>query len=454
MEHGDGARLAPTLGVAGVVFLTFSALSPAVSVYIFGSGVFHLGGTGAVTALLVGGAAVAIVGLLYGELASAFPDAGGVFPAFAKILGMPVAFPYIAMMLFLAPAQLAFVMLGVAENAVALWPALPLIPTAFAGLVAAAAIAVLNVRTGALITGLFLAIELVALLVITGVAALHPARALVPTMLHPITLAGGALVPLPLPLLGLAVATGVYTCGGANWATYFAQEMVGAETRIGRLIAWISPLAALSIAGPLVLALLSAPDLRALLASGASIATFLDQTTSPAVATFINCSVLLALFNALVANLMGLSRFLYATGRDGILPGGVGRFIAQLHPRLRSPLNATLVLAAAGAALIALGERVLLVVISTELILEFLLMGFAVLIGRRRTLTGRHYRTPLHPLVPLLAIAVAGALIAANWFDADVGRPSLFVLAGLIAASIGYERLVLNRAAAPSATAK
>src|SRR5256885_13815089 len=43
------------LGPLEVVFLVFSALSPAMSVFIYGDGVLRMAGTGAVAAVLIGG---------------------------------------------------------------------------------------------------------------------------------------------------------------------------------------------------------------------------------------------------------------------------------------------------------------------------------------------------------------------------------------------------------------
>lgn len=437
-DSGDTVHLSPSLGPLGIAFLCFSALSPVVSVYIFGAGVIHGGGTGAIAALLIGGTIAAVLGLLYGEIGSAFPNAGGVYPAFVVVLGPFAAFPYIAMMLMIAPATLAFSLLGFADNVRALDPALPILPIALACLAAAALIAILSIRVGARITGLFLGIELIALLVITIVAGLHPARAFAPALLHPVTVSGDRLVPLPFPMFALAIVAAVFTCGGANWATYFAQEMVDAERRIGRVISWISPLAALAIAGPLMLALIAAPDIKAMLSSDAPIATFLQQTVSPAVATGINFGVLLAIFNAVVATIMGYGRLIYATGRDNMWPRAIGGVLSRLDARFQSPLNATLALAACAAALLLLSERILLVLVSNELIVEYLLLALVVLIGRRRGLTGAHYRTPLHPLIPLLAIGVAGAMVVADWLDPVDGRPSLYVVSAVLLGSMAY----------------
>jgi fructoselysine transporter len=444
-NDGDAAEqpvhLSGALGPLGIAFLTFSALSPAVSVYIFGAGVIHFAGTGAVIALLIGGLLAALIGLLYAEISSAFPDAGGVFPAFVKILGPTISFPYIVLMIFVLPALIAFGVLGFATNLQAIMPSLPKIPLAIVCLVAAGSVAILNVKTGAHLTGAFLAIEMAALLVITVIALLHPERALVQTIFNPVTPTEGGLTPTPPSQIGLAVIAGLYCCTGANWATYFAQEMVGANKRIGRLISWISPLAALTIAGPMILALLSAPDIKAMLESDVPIAAYLQQTTTPAVATFINVGVLFALFNAIIATLMGCGRLVYATARDGFWPMPVGDVLGTLHPRFHSPVAATTAFCVIAMIMMALSEQRLLLFASNQMIVEFILLGTAVLVGRRRGQTGIDHRVPLHPVLPILAILVAAALAAANWVDLDIGRPSLYVLAAIVIGSLGYRFL-------------
>jgi hypothetical protein len=48
-----------------------------------------------------------MVGLLFGELADAFPDAGGVYPAFMRVLGERMDSPYMVLMLGVEVANIA-----------------------------------------------------------------------------------------------------------------------------------------------------------------------------------------------------------------------------------------------------------------------------------------------------------------------------------------------------------
>src|ERR1700691_2360117 len=71
----------------GVLLLTLSCLSPVYSIYGFGSDVLLHAGTGA-AGLFIGGIGVAVVwAVVYAELASAYPYAGGDYVGVGAILG-------------------------------------------------------------------------------------------------------------------------------------------------------------------------------------------------------------------------------------------------------------------------------------------------------------------------------------------------------------------------------
>ena len=167
-----------TLSRFEVLFLTFSALSPSMSVFIYGDTLLHMAGTGTAAAVLIGGVVAAAMAFLYAELGAAFPRAGGIYPSLVSVLGPFWAFPYITMMMLIAPTLVAFSVLGFADYARILAPGLPAIPTALACLLFSALVAMLRVRIGAIFTAVFLCIEIAALVILSAVALLHPARSL------------------------------------------------------------------------------------------------------------------------------------------------------------------------------------------------------------------------------------------------------------------------------------
>jgi amino acid transporter len=448
MHENDVAPIAlnRVLGPLGVMFLSFSALSPVFSVYIGGDVVLHMAGTGAAIAFLIGGVTAAILALLYAEVGAAFPGAGGVYPSLSGLLGPMMAFPYIVLMLPIALGQIAFAALGLADYVRVLLPWAPYMPLTFAALALATLIAILNIRHGALVTGAFLAVEAASLAVLVGVAVLHPVRSLPALLSHPAFLDHGTMKATPIFILGLATVSGVWACGGASWALYFAEEMRDARRKIGRVIAWTGAVASLTIAAPMILMLLSVQDPATILAAEAPFAAFLKERSGPVVALVVSFGVSAAIFNALVATIMAFSRYLYATGRDGVWPAAVNRIVGTLSARFQTPLIACLILAVASGLMALAGERAILILISGN-VADYLLISLALFVGRRRGLTGKDYRAPLHPLVPIFGLTVTALSIIADWLDPDAGRPSIILLISLFLGALVYYHFRLRQTA-------
>ncbi len=437
--------LSRSLGSVGVMLLAFSALSPVFSVYIAGDAILKLAGTGAALAILLGGLAAATLGLLYAEVGAAFPGAGGIYPSLSALLGRMAAFPYIVLMLPIAFGQVGFTALGLADYARVLVPGVPYLPMAWASIAAAMGVALLNIRFGAVVTGVFLAVETVALIILVVVAASHPVRGLAETLSHPAFLDHGAMRPTPVLTMALAVVAGVWTCGGAGWGMYFAEEMHEARRKIGRVIVWTGFLASLTIAGPMILMVLSARDLPSILGSEAPMATFLRQSASPTVAALVSAGVAAAIFNSMIATIMAYGRYLYATGRDGIWPTPISRLLASLHPTLKSPIAGTVVLVIGGALITLIGEKAILILVSGN-VADYLLISIAIFRGRRSGRTGTSWRAPLHPVVPIFGLTVTALSIVADWLDSDAGRPSILLLTALFLGALAYYHFRLRQA--------
>jgi amino acid transporter len=438
----------------GVMLLTFSALSPVSGVYLGGDAILHLAGSGAAIAFILGGVISALLALIHAELGAAYPRAGGIYPGIGAVLGPTMAFPYMVLAIPGAFAFVAFTAVGLGDYVRVLAPDVPLEAVAMGSIAVGAVIAALNVQLGAAVTGAFLAIEVVALALLAGVAWLHPVRPLQELIVHPVMLEAGVLKPVSFFTLGLATVSGVWATAGANWAMFFGEEMQDAERRIGRVIAWVGFVAALIVAAPVVLVLTSAPNLPRMLAAEAPIAAYLAQTGGTTIASLVSVGVVAALFNNVIAACMVFGRLLYSTGRDRIWPSPVNRLLSHLHPRLCSPLNATLIVGAIAAVATLLGEKYLLIYLSGD-VSAYGLISVALLSGRPRGLLGRHYRSPLFPVLPLFCLVFTGLAVFADWMDPDAGRPSTILLTSVFLIALGYYCLVLRRRPAtwPGATA-
>jgi amino acid transporter len=125
---------------------------------------------------------------------------------------------------------------------------------------------------------------------------------------------------------------------------------------------------------------------------------------------------------------MAFARMVLGMGRDGVLPGGLGRLASRVSGRFRAPWGATLIVAIAAAAAIGLGERWLLILTSGN-VSDFILVAMALLLARWRG-EPTVWAAPAHPALPLLAIIVTLWAIGCFWTDAQTGRPALLAISG------------------------
>lgn len=437
-----------TLSSFGVLLLTLSCLSPVVSIYGVGSDVLQHAGTGAVGLFLLGLAAALVWAAIYAELGSAYPYSGGDYVGVGSILGPWAGAVTLVIWAVTAGPSVAFTIKIVASYAGELAPGLSSQVITFGSLALAIIISLLAVRTGAWITGLFLAVEMVAVMVLIGCGFLHPARGLEVVMSHPMTVAaGGALAPASFAVLALAAISAVYGTVGGNQAIAFGEELGDPHRRMGPVIVAACMIGAVCTAVPVVAVVLGARDLPAVLKSAAPLATFVRQIAGPGVAKALSAGVALATFNAGIASLMANARLFFSMARDGLFPGPLNRLLMGVHAKSGTPRAATVVVGAFSAACCLLSSHTLLIFLSGLLVYGWSLVCLSVLVGRRKGLTGKpgYWKAPLYPLAPVLGLLMAAAFTIADLFDADSGRPSVILLGVFVLAAVLWSQFVLQR---------
>lgn len=430
----------------GVLFLTLSAETPGSSMFVIVPDVLSQAGTGALLAMIAAGVIALCMAQVYAELGSAFPISGGEYCIVGRTLGPLSGFVVLGLNLVNSLLGAAVLSLGVSEYLGALVPGLQPIPTALVVVLGSTLLGVLNIRTNAVVTGAFLAVELIALAVLAWLGLQHPARGLVQLLTHPQILTGGALSPAPVAAIGLAVTAAIFAYDGYGGAIYFAEEMQEAPRRIGRAI-----LLALLITGvaellPLASVLTGAPDLKALFGAQNLLMSFIQSAGGQAVALMVGLAVALAILNAVIAVVLQSARQLYCTGRDETWPEPMNAVLAKVHPRFGSPWAATLATGAVTCALCFIPLRMLIIATGASVAMVYIVLCVASLAGRATGSTGHGvFRMRGFPAAPVLAlIALAGVLWAA-WLDPAEGRPGLIATLGVGAASGLYFLLALRR---------
>ena len=432
--------------MVGALFLTLSAITPASSVFVIVPGVISQAGTGAFYSLIIGALVGVAMAFVYAELASAFPLSGGEYALIGRALGPFSGFLIMGTNAFNTTIQVSALSVGAAPYLAPVMPNADPVLLGIAITILATLMSIFDIRTNAWITGVFLAIEVLALIVLTQLGLGHASRPLSELFLHPVVLHDGVLANSSLASIALGTSVAAFAYNGFGAAVYFAEEMHEAPTLIARTIIWALGLTVLLEFVPVTAVLLGAPDLAQLLGSENPFTEFLRETGGRAVTIAIGLGVAASIVNAVLATILMNARFFYSTGRDGVWPVQVNDILTWIHRRFHSPWIATILGGALSVLFCFLPLDVLLVLNGAGIIFMYVFLCAATISGRRSGRTDHApYRMPWHPWPSLFALAALALVIVANWMDESVGRPSLIVTVAVMMGTGMYYFFVVRR---------
>jgi len=438
-----------SMRVIGALLLTLSAVTPASSVYVIVPGAITQAGTGAFLSMVLAALLSVPIGYVYAELSSAYPIAGGEYCMVGRAVGGAAGFATLGLTIgsnMLSPAVLA---LGASTYIGVIVPGLDPVAVAIAIIGITTLFGILHIRTNAWVTGVFLALELLALAVLTVLGFSDVKRSLWDMVVAPVMVTDQALHPTPLALIGLATSISIFAYNGYGAAVYFAEEMHEAPRLIARTILWALAITVATELLPLTAVLVGAPDLPSLLASQNPFGDFVTTVGGRTLSIIISLSVALAILNAVLATLLQNARFFYSTGRDQAWHPRINDAFLLTHERFNSPWIATLAAGVTSMAMCLLGLQWLLVITGTGIALVYAAVCIAAIAGRGSGATKHaHYRMPLYPLWPVVGLLALGYVFYTSAIDPDVGQPSLIANIAVMALSVGYYIVVLRRKAA------
>jgi amino acid transporter len=438
--------LARSLGVAGVLFLTLSATTPASSVFVIIPGMLQAAGTGAIWAMILASLICVATAFIYAELSSAWPVAGGEYVAVAQTLGPMAGFVMLGVNVFnnvLFPPVAA---LGIASVMATVAPGLPAVPVAVAVMIGSTLVAILNIRVNAVITGLFLLVELAAVAVVMVLGFADHARPALQFLTHPMVATGQGFAPASAASVGVATTIAIFALNGYGMAVYFGEEMHEAPKRIARTILAALALALLFEGVPLLALLLARIDLATLLTVDDPFGLLVRQRGSAGLSALVSVGIVLAIVNAIIACILACARFFYSTGRDRAWIPRIDDWLVAIHPRFDSPWIGTLIVGGMGTLACFLPMSMLLVLNGTGLVAIYGGIALAAMAGRRGGASAHApYRMPLYPLAPAVTLLALAYVVWTSWLDVGEGRPGLIATAAQIAGSVLWYKLVLCR---------
>ena len=432
----------------GVVVLTLSVLSPGVSIFVSGGTILQQAGTGAISAFVLGALICYCQTSMIAELGSAYPTAGYDYAAIGYAVGDWAAGTTYMAGLLTAPLFLNTSAVGIAIYLRPLFPSLHEDLITYITVAVCTGLAMLNIRSSELITGLFLLIEVLALLLVAGLGIMHVQPGIHELLTHPMTSNDGAWVGVGLGAMALAGTNASWALSGASQALFFSEDMKRPQT-IGRIIMLCFALTVLLETAPVIGTILGSQHIRQVLAQDAPFADFMAQYLPDIGIKLVSLSIAIAIFNASLAGFIGIGRNFFAMGRTQLFNPGLNRALTLLIPKTDAPwFSLVLIGVTTGlATLLSMRFKVMMLAGNLTVISVFYIWG--CLSGHRTGRTGRAgrhgYQTPWHPLIPIIGIVIVTGEFVAQWLDKDVGRPSILICLGLYGASFLYYWFVLMR---------
>ncbi len=450
VKSAKPAGLNRVLGALGTLLIVLSAVTPASSVFIIVPGVIALAGSGSFLSFVIAAVIGLFMAYVYAELSSAYPTTGGEYTMVGRTLGRFWGFLTLFMNFITLILIVAVVALGVGTYLGVLIPNLDPKIIGVVTIIVSSIVAILKIKLNAVVTGIFLAIELVALLVLTVLGFAHIERPLSSLFTSPqiIDATTNALVPASSGLILAATAVALFAYNGYGAAAFFGEETHDAKRNIGKVVLWALVITVIAELVPLTAVLLGAPDLSALIAAPQKIEYFLEARGGHTLTVLISLAIALAILNAVIAIILQAARLLFSSGRDRTWPAPVSTALASVHSTHQSPWIATIVVAVLSAGGCFIDLNLLFVVTGTSLVVLYILLCAAVIIGRRNgTTNGGHYRMPFFPIPAVVALLALIYIAYQNFLDEAFGRPSLIATGLMLVAGAVYYAIFLARRA-------
>lgn len=400
-------QLSRAMGVFGNICVTVSGITPTASIFIIAPVAFLNQGSGAFLAFVIAGVIGVGMGMCYGELGSSFPIAGGQYSIVARVLGRPVGFLAFADYLVLTVFVPSSIALGAGQYVALLWGFNNPNLVGLIIMLATMIIAILHIRTNAIVTGIFLAIELLAVATMSVLGLTHVHQSL-SILFQPQTAdTKGVLSPLSLGVLLAGVSTAIFAYNGYDSPINYSEETKGPRSGVAKAVFWSLGITIVAELVPVTAALLGAPSLSALVNSSTPMSYVLTALGGNTLNTLVLIGVLLAIFNGTIAILLTYGRVLYSSGRDKTWPEPISRWLGTTHPRFHSPWVATALLGIVGGLLTYFSNVAALVTFTgVLLVILYGLVALSALVSRftQRNLV-RPYKMPLWPVWPLIGLA-------------------------------------------------
>ncbi|MBD2300860.1 amino acid permease [Nostoc sp. FACHB-87] len=380
------------------------------------------------------GGVVSLVGALcYAELATTYPDVGGVYYYLKRAFGREIAFLFAwARMSVIQTGSITLLAFVFGDYASQIWQLGNFSPSIYAAMAIAflTALNIIGLQQGKWTQNLLTVAKVLGLLLVVLIGLTTTAN-----------------TPTPVESTstgtwGLAMVFVLLSYGGWNEAAYISAEIQNRQRNIVRSLLW--SIGTITVIYLLInLAYLRGLGLTNMANSQAVAADLMRTFWGEPGALFISLLIAVSTLGALNATIFTGARTNYALGQDFAIFGFMGKW----RQRPSTPSYALVLQAAIALALVLLGTftrkgfETMVDYTAPIFWFFFLLSGASLLVLRNREpQIPRPFRVPFYPLIPLLFCSVCGYLLYSSLVYTGVGA-----VVGVVVVAAGIPLLLWNR---------
>jgi amino acid transporter len=382
---------------------------------------------------LAGGVVSVIGALCYAELATTYPDIGGVYFYLKRAFGGAIAFLFAwARLTVIQTGSITLLAFVFGDYASQLWRLGSFSTSVYAAgvITLLTALNLFGLRQGKWTQNLLSLAKVLGLLLVV----MFGLRATGDSVVTPEPTSSGN--------WGLAMVFVLLSYGGWNEAAYIAAEIQNRQRNILRSLLWsISIITAIYLL--INWAYLQGLGLANMAQSQAVAADLMRSVAGEPGALFISFLIAISTLGAINATIFTGARTNYALGKDFALFGFMGRW----QPNPSTPSSALLVQAAMALGLVILGTftrkgfETMVDYTAPVFWFFFLLSGISLIVLRTKdSKITRPFPVPLYPLTPILFCMVCGYLLYSSLVYTNIGA-----MAGVGVVATGIPFLLWNR---------
>lgn len=428
------------LSVFGNVVMALSNVSPVMAAFVYALAAFATVGAATGPAAILQGINVILIGLILGELASMYPISGGLYSIINYILPKPLVFMAVFTFMiqaFIYPPSIA---MGVAQYLQILFPGLPQGALACSGISAAVFFIALIIGLNSIVLSnrvakIFLALQMVVLVVFLYVCFANPQRSLGDVVFHSEMLDGnGGLTPVTFGAVLMGIGILCACIDGYGASVGFSEETKGSCRDVGKAQFISATTTAVLIVVVLLAAMIAAPSILDFLNSGSPMLYTMEAYLGTKGAAIINIGIIISSFSCLVVIINYMARVLYTGARDRIWPGKMNDLLSKVSGKSKSPWAAMVLISAVDMILVFASDIVTLITFGGMAAAVVYLLIAAGSINSRihDKISARPFKMPLFPL-PSIIVIIFLIIALFSQTATDVA-----IVGGLLALSLIY----------------